>query len=231
MFQAARLITVSNSLSRHLASLHVPAAKVRVVHNGVPPLAKAPLRCEPDEAWTIGCVALFRPRKGIEILLQALANLRRQGQDVRLRAVGPFETPEYQREIEALAAKLNLHDAIDWVGFTQDVNRELFQMDLFVLPSLFGEGLPMVVLEAMAAGVPVIASDVEGACEAIQPGVDGLLAIPADADDLTQKISSVVSSEVDWLALRQAALVRQREAFSDQSMAAGTAAVYNELLG
>ncbi|TWT30108.1 glycosyltransferase [Blastopirellula retiformator] len=231
MFQAARLITVSNSLSRHLASLHVPAEKVRVVHNGVPPLEEVPAREASQGTWTVGCVALFRPRKGIEVLLQALANLRSAGHDVRLRAVGPFETPEYEREIMALVAKLDLQAAIDWVGFTQDVNAELFQMDLFVLPSLFGEGLPMVVLEAMAAGVPVIASDVEGACEAIQSGVDGLLAIPADADDLTQKISSVVSGQVDWLSLRQAALLRQREAFSDRSMASGTAAVYDELLG
>ncbi|MCC9609356.1 glycosyltransferase [Blastopirellula sp. JC732] len=231
MFQAARLITVSNSLSRHLAQLHVPMTKVRVVHNGVPSLSDVPQRDAPNGSWTIGCVALFRPRKGIEVLLHALANLRGQGHDVRLRAVGPFETPEYQREIETLVAKLNLQHAIDWVGFTQDVNRELFQMDLFVLPSLFGEGLPMVVLEAMAAGVPVIASDVEGACEAIQPGFDGLLAIPADVDDLTMKISSVVSGEVDWLSLRQTALLRQRESFSDRSMAGGTAAVYDELLG
>ncbi|PQO26537.1 glycosyltransferase [Blastopirellula marina] len=231
MSKAARLIAVSNSLSRHLADLRIPADKVRVVHNGVPPLEKIPPRDAPSGQWTIGCVALYRPRKGIEVLLQAIANLRQQGHDVRLRAVGPFETTEYQKEIHALVAKLNLVDAIDWVGFTQDVNREMFQMDLFVLPSLFGEGLPMVVLEAMAAGVPVIASDVEGACEAIQPGVDGLLAVPADAEDLTRKILSVVSGEIDWEALRQAAILRQRESFSDRSMAGGTAAVYDELIG
>ncbi|EAQ80059.1 glycosyltransferase [Blastopirellula marina] len=230
MTKADRLITVSHSLSRHMRQLKVAAEKVRVVHNGVPPLAEVPSHNTPTDDWTLGCVALFRPRKGMEVLLQALANLRSQGQAVRLRAVGPFETPEYERDILALVDKLKLKDAIEWVGFTQEVNRELFKMDLFVLPSLFGEGLPMVVLEAMAAGVPVIASDVEGVCEAIQPKADGLLAIPGDADDLTKKILAVVSGEIHWSALRQAAIRRQRDSFSDRSMAAGTAAVYDELV-
>ncbi|UUO05306.1 glycosyltransferase [Blastopirellula sp. J2-11] len=230
MARADRLITVSHSLSRHMAQLKVAANKVRVVHNGVPPLAEVPLHEIPAGAWTLGCVALYRPRKGIEVLLQALANLRSQGYAVRLRAVGPFETLEYESEIRRLVDQLKLQDAIDWVGFTQEVNRELFEMDLFVLPSLFGEGLPMVVLEAMAAGVPVIASDVEGVCEAIQPEVDGLLAVPGDADDLTKKILAVVSGEINWSALRQAAIQRQYDSFSDRSMAAGTAAVYDELV-
>ncbi|MFI4876183.1 MAG: glycosyltransferase [Blastopirellula sp. JB062] len=230
MTQADRLIAVSGSLSRHLASLRVDSRKVRVVRNGVPPLAEIPPRETPAGSWTLGCVALFRPRKGIEVLLQALANLRNQGHEVRLRAVGPFETPQYQREIESLSQQLQLDEAVDWSGFTQDVNHELSQMDLFVLPSLFGEGLPMVVLEAMAAGVPVVASDVEGVCEAIRPEIDGMLAAPADAGDLTQKILAIISGRVSWSALRAAAIERQRDAFSDRSMAAATAAVYDELV-
>ena len=66
-------------------------------------------------------------------------------------------------------------------------------MDLFVLPSLFGEGLPMVVLEAMAAGVPVVATRVPGVPEAIRHGQDGVLVDPGDADDLAQAIAGVVN--------------------------------------
>jgi glycosyltransferase involved in cell wall biosynthesis len=102
---------------------------------------------------------------------------------------------------------------------------------LFVLPSLFGEGLPMVVLEAMAAGVPVIATRVEGVPEAIEDGVSGRIARPNDAVDLARCLRSVMSGECDWSALRQCALFRHREEFSDRRMAARLAAVYQQVLG
>ncbi len=125
--------------------------------------------------WTLGIVALFRPRKGLEVLLDALSLARAEGLPVRLRAVGGFETPDYQAQILAQVERLELADAIDWTGFTRDVSTQLGKLDLLVLPSLFGEGLPMVVLEAMAAGVPVVATRVEGVPEAIRDGVDGLI--------------------------------------------------------
>lgn len=182
------------------------------------------------EEWTLGTVALFRPRKGMEVLLEALAELRAQGLPVRLRAVGGFETPEYEREVKFLAEKLGLADAIDWTGFTEDVDRELAEMDLFVLSSLFGEGLPMVVLEAMAAGVPVVATRVEGVPEAIRDRRDGLLAEPGDPGSLARAIGRVVRGEVDWHALRTTARKRHADTFSDRSMAAGVADVYRRVL-
>jgi len=178
----------------------------------------------------LGTVALFRPRKGIEVLLEAVAELRKQGLPVRLRAVGGFETPEYEREVMSLVEKLGLADAIDWTGFTEDVNGELVEMDLFVLPSLFGEGLPMVVLEAMAAGVPVVATRVEGIPEAIRDGQDGLLAEPGDPASLARAIGRIVRGEVDGHALSTSAQARHAQAFSDRSMAAGVAEVYRRVL-
>jgi glycosyltransferase involved in cell wall biosynthesis len=173
---------------------------------------------------------LFRPRKGVEVLLESLALLKQQGLLVKLRAVGTFETPDYSQQIAALAAKLGVAEQIDWLGFTRDVTGELLEMDLFVLPSLFGEGLPMVVLEAMAAGVPVVATDVEGIPEAIRDGQDGLIARAGDAADLARAIARVVRREVDWSALRHSAIARHAEHFSDRAMAAGVAAVYRDVL-
>jgi glycosyltransferase involved in cell wall biosynthesis len=179
----------------------------------------------------LGTLALFRPRKGLDVLLDALAKLRREGLPVRLRAVGGFETPEYERQIKTLADQLGLVDAVEWIGFADDVDREFARMDLFVLPSLFGEGLPMVVLEAMAAGVPVVATRVEGVPEAIRDGRDGLLAEPGDPFSLARAIGRVVRGEVDWTALRTSGLRRHADAFSDRSMAAGVAEVYGRVLG
>jgi glycosyltransferase involved in cell wall biosynthesis len=184
----------------------------------------------PMRDWTLGMVALFRPRKGIEVLLAALSRVRAAGCRARLLAVGGFETPEYEAEIRALATQLGLDDAIEWTGFTSDVRAELARMDLFVLPSLFGEGLPMVVLEAMAAGVPVIGSRVEGVPEAVRHRETGLLVEPGSVSQLAAAVEEIITGEIDFAKLSDGARRRHAAHFSDATMAAGVAAVYRDVL-
>jgi glycosyltransferase involved in cell wall biosynthesis len=226
-----RLITVSESLGRHMRGRGYMAERITVVHNGVPSPTHFVDRNPPREPWTFGVVALFRPRKGLETLLSALSSLVRQGRRVRLRAVGTFETSEYEREIKAQASALGIADAVDWVGFSNDVPAELARIDALVLPSLFGEGLPMVVLEAMAHGVPVVASAVEGVPEAIRDRREGLLVPPGDSAALARALTQLITGEVSWCDLRQAAIARHADRFSDQAMAKAVACVYREVLG
>jgi glycosyltransferase involved in cell wall biosynthesis len=228
--RASALIAVSQSLGEYIRARAPRGAVVAVVPNGVPCRRPWPVRTEAHEPWTIGAVALFRPRKGMEILLDALAMLRSAGLPVRLRAVGDFETPDYRHEVLNRVERLGLKGAIDWTGFTQDVDAELDRMDTFVLPSLFGEGLPMVVLEAMAAGVPIVATRVEGTPEAIRDGQDGLIVPPGDAAALAAAIHRIFSGQTDREALRASAHERHAQHFSDQSMAAGGAEVYRRVL-
>lgn len=228
--QAARVIAVSHSLGDYVRGRGLAAERLSVVPNGVPSGPLLTSREVPSCDWRLGVVALFRPRKGLEVLLAALAQLRGEGSPVRLRAVGGFESPDYERSIHRLVGELGLEDAVEWVGFTTDVAAQLGQLDLLVLPSLYGEGLPMVVLEAMAAGVPVVASAVEGVPEAIRDGRDGLLARPGDAADLAGAVRRLVTGQTSWSALRESAYRRQVEGFSDRSLAGGVAAVYDELL-
>jgi glycosyltransferase involved in cell wall biosynthesis len=228
--RVGHVITVSRTLEQWAHTLGIPRWKISVVHNGVPATGELPSRPYPSSTWTLGTVALFRPRKGLEVLLEALATLRSQGLRVRLRAVGGFETPEYEALIKQLGERLCLTDAIDWLGFRQNVPAELAHMDLFVLPSLFGEGLPMVILEAMAAGVPVVATRVEGAPEAIRHELEGLLVEPGDPRSLADQIAAVMRGDIDWHELREAAHRRQSKCFSDESMAHGVARVYDKLL-
>ncbi|MBI2477580.1 MAG: glycosyltransferase [Planctomycetia bacterium] len=230
LYKAAKLITVSHSLGRHMRLQGYRQDLISVVPNGVPVATRRRGERPPCGTWHIGTVALFRPRKGLEVLLQSIAAMKSQGISVRLRAVGPFETPDYEAEIHWHVERLGLRHDIDWVGFTQDVTHELTQMDLFVLPSLFGEGLPMVVLEAMAAGVPVVGTRVEGVPEAIDDGVNGVMADPGDADDLARSILRVVSGEIKWCELRGRAIKTHAERFSAERMAQGVAAVYDRVL-
>jgi glycosyltransferase involved in cell wall biosynthesis len=226
----SRVIAVSQAMAEHIALEGFDPARITVVPNGVPATASLRDRTRPSGVWTLGVAALFRPRKGIEVLLDAMALLCRRGIAVRLRAVGPFESPRYAAEIAARVEQLGLVKQVVWTGLTHDVASELLKMDLFVLPSLFGEGLPMAVLEAMAAGVPVVATRVAGVPEAIRHGQDGVLVEPGQPEDLARAIADLIHGNYDWSALRASALRRHAAHFSDQAMAAGVAAVYRELL-
>ncbi len=227
---AVHLIAVSEYLAQEMAARGFERARISVVHNGVPRVQAIANRAVPTGRWTLGAVALWRPRKGLEVLLEALALLVAERQPVALRVVGPFETAEYEAEIRRRATALGLDEHIEWRGFRADVLAELSALDLFVLPSLFGEGLPMVLLEAMSAGVPVVAARVAGVDEAVADGQEGVLVRPGDPQDLARAISSILDGQFDWSQLRHQAIARQAAAFSAESMAAGVAAVYREVL-
>ncbi len=225
-----RLITVSQSLGDYMKAEGHSEDLISVVPNGVPCTTQQRNETPPQGPWKLGTVALFRPRKGTEILLDAVAVLRKAGHDVEVLCVGGFESPGYENQLRDQAKRLGLTEFVEWTGFTRDVNEQFQRMDLFVLPSLFGEGLPMVVLESMAAGVPVIGTSVEGVPEAIRDGIDGALATPGDASDLALAISRVLDGTLDWATIRKSALDRHADQFSDVAMARGVAAAYAAVL-
>jgi glycosyltransferase involved in cell wall biosynthesis len=228
--RAARLIAVSPSVRRYMIEQGFLASHVVCVPNGVPQVPVA-ARTKKPTTWTLGMTALFRPRKGIEVLLEALAALRQRGRHVRLRAIGPFETPGYEAEVRALVKSLDLAAAVDWTGFVVDVGAELERIDVLALPSLFGEGLPMVVLEAMAAGVPVVASHVEGVPEAIRDRQDGMLVEPNNANALADALDELVSGRLDYPTMSASSQARHAEHFSAEIMAGRVAEVYEQILG
>jgi glycosyltransferase involved in cell wall biosynthesis len=228
---AVRVCTVSDSLRTYLIELGVPEAPIRVIPNGVPVLSDTADWKPPSGDWILGTVALFRPRKGLEVLLRALHQIRQTRPDVRLLAVGGFETQDYEREMRQLATELGLDDAIEWTGFTREVGQQLRRMNAFVLPSLFGEGLPMVMIEAMAAGLPVVASRVEGIPEVIGVGGAGIVVEPADVASLAAGLMRIVGgAPEDVRRIALAGHARQRDRYSDVAMARAMAGLYTEVL-
>ncbi len=225
---ASRLIAVSNSLAEHMGLLGFPSSRIRVVPNGTPVLPETN-RAAPSREWTVGAIALFRPRKGLEVLLDALAIARKQGRAIRLHAVGPFETEQYKQTIMQRVQELGLDDIIHWAGLSRDVPAELQKIDLFALPSLYGEGLPMVVLEAMSTATPVVASKVDGVPEVVRDGVDGLLVEPNDPEALANAFGRFMDGELDWRKVGNQARTQHFEGFSDVAMARGVAEIYREV--
>jgi glycosyltransferase involved in cell wall biosynthesis len=230
LFRVPGVIAVSPTIAEDLRRRGISDSQIALIPNGVPSPGPLADREPPSTDWVVGTVAMFRPRKGIETLLMAIANLRRQQIPIRLRAVGCFQTAEYEAATHELVQELGLADAVDWTGFTRDVNAELSQMDLFVLPSLVPEGLPMAVLEAMAAGVPALGSRVDGVIDVIEHGVNGLLFEPGDADDLTRQLNSFIQGDTDWSEIRRRGYQFHADGYSDVAMSAAVAELYNNVL-
>ena len=160
-------------------------AMTRVVRNGVGAAEFAPITPRPD-ATDIVCVGELRPVKAIDILIAALATLRRRGRSVSATIAG--EGPQGD-ELEALAARLGVGDQVRFAGHRPA--REAFAMGrMLVIPSR-AESLPYVVLEAAAAGMPIIATRVGGIPEIFGPHAKHLIA-PDDTTALAAAIAAAL---------------------------------------
>jgi glycosyltransferase involved in cell wall biosynthesis len=181
--RTAALVAVSEQVRRFLAAqLRVDASTIRLVRNGIAmPAASAAgssaLRRRlalPENQSVVGTVASLTTKKGHACLLEAIALLRDRGVQCSLLLAG--EGPE-RRALGALATTLRIADRVHFLGDHPQIADLLELVDVFVLPSI-AEGLPLALLEAMAAGKAVVATGVGGVPEAITSGVNGLL-VPA----------------------------------------------------
>lgn len=224
------MITVSKSLRREMVRRGYSRTKTTCIPNGVPihpPIDT--LERREEKAWRIGMTALVRPRKGIEILLHSLARILPIRPHLSLDVIGSFETAEYEKTVRGLAMDLQLEKQVRFVGFTKDVPAAMSQLDALVLPSLFGEGMPMVVLEALSQGIPVVATEVEGTPEVIRHSREGFLAKPGDAQSLAECILEITADRDRWTKLSQQALARHREKYTDTILAQRTADLYRRV--
>jgi glycosyltransferase involved in cell wall biosynthesis len=168
--------------------------KMRIVRCGLDLPALDPLRTPGRTAADIVCVGRLSPEKGHLGLLDACAALSHDGLDVDLVLVG--DGPD-RASIEERIAQLGLQARVRLVGRLDEAGTlaRIASSKLLVLPS-FMEGLPIVLMEAMALGVPVVASRVAGVPELIEDGLEGLLFRPGDWDDLAAKMRSLLNGEV-----------------------------------
>jgi len=182
----------------HLATQttrYAPAgAAVTVVPYGVDLDRFAPISRQPGSALVIGAVARLSPEKGIADLLEAFAELRRRsGGDVRLRIAG--DGPERSR-LESQIERLEIADAVQLVGWVDyaDIPAFLNALDFFAMPSVY-EGFGVAAVEAMACGLPVVASDVFGIPDVVQDGSTGYLVPPRSQQALAEALGKLVADE------------------------------------
>lgn len=165
----------------------IPRGRIRTVHYGLPEphhngdFDPHALRAElgfGEDTLALVAVANLEHRKGLAVLLDALAQLRRQGLAVRTAIVG---TGPLSDALAARAAQLGLDGQVRFMGWREDVDQILQVSDVLTLPSLSHECLPYVILEAMARGVPVVSTDVAGIPEMVLDHITGRVVQPGDA--------------------------------------------------
>lgn len=165
--------------------------KLDISRLGVDP-ARFALRPQkpPGEIFELLSVGRLVSAKGQHILLDALASLLRGGRKVRLTLVGAGSD---RASLEAQAAKLGLGEAVKFAGAVNqdDIQTYYVQADAFVLPS-FAEGIPVVLMEAMALGVPCVATHITGIPELIRNGIEGLLVTPSDTEGLAGAVERLM---------------------------------------
>jgi glycosyltransferase involved in cell wall biosynthesis len=202
-----------------------------VIENGVGPAPGAPPRDERLAAFSqghfvIGGVGRLSVEKGWLDLVAALAELLRSGLDVRLVLVG--DGPQ-RAEIEAALVTAGIRDAVLLTGFVDDARALLPGFDLFVLPS-HTEGLPLTVLEAMHAGVPVVATRVGGVPSVLAEGRGGLVVPPADPRALAAACRAVLERPEEAAARAAFAAEEARMKYTSTAMAARYVAMYEGLM-
>jgi glycosyltransferase involved in cell wall biosynthesis len=163
----------------------------KVVHCGLS-IEKYGYRQPREQVKRLFCAARLSPEKGLSFLIHALKLLQDDGHEIELRLAGDGPS---RRGLEGLAKKLGISDRVRFLGYLgeDEVIRELQTADLFVLPS-FVEGLPVSAMEAMAVGVPVIATNIAGTSELIEHGKTGLLVRPSDAKALAEAVITMIEN-------------------------------------
>jgi len=175
----------------------------------------------------VGSVAMFRGSKGHDHLLEAFRLVRVQIPAARLLLVGEGIRRAW---VEGLARDAGLGEAVVFTGFRGDVPALLGVMDCFVLASTRTEGVPQSLLQAFAAGVPVVATRIGGIPEVVTDGSTGLLVPPGDPRALAEALRAVLTDRGPALARARRARGMVEERFSHGTAVERLLALYEELL-
>jgi len=231
-----RVVGVGRSVRQALINNEgLPPARVDVVYNGIDLSAFATshdrvalrreLDLEPDDLAILQ-VARLDPLKDHATAIRTIERLMSHHPRVVLILAG--EGPEEGAIREAAAAR-GVTERIRFLGLRHDVPRLLSAADVFLLTSV-SEGIPLVLIEAMAAGLPVVSTDVGGVGEVVEEGRTGLLAPSGDDQTLAERIAVLASDPALRAVLGQRGCLRAEEKFSEQQMHRAYANLYREML-
>lgn len=228
--RAAAVVAVSAEVARRLRSRGLRPGRIREIPNaslpGAQPVSRNAARRAlgiPEDRVVVGWVGRLSPEKGADVMLRALARL--DGNHIHLSVVGDGGL---RPELAALAADLGVADRVTWHGAVVEAARHLAAFDAVVLSSRT-EGTPMVLLEAMAAEVPIVATAV-GGVPAMLSAAEALLVLPERPDLLADAIRATLGDPAQALIRARAARARLSAQFRADEWIEVHARLYHELI-
>lgn len=219
-------VPVSDAMKSEIAA-RTPAARIETIHNGIEvlPLMEAPGRPLRDNVLRLVTVGRMAPVKNHALLLEAVAELRRD-LPVQIDIIG--DGPE-RPAMEKLAHTLGIGAQIRFLGFRNDVHAYLAHADAFVITSDY-EGISIAILEAMRAGLPVVATDVGGIRETVIDGETGIVVPPRSRPELVAALRTLATDTARRKALGEAAYAYFKREFALDRMVTRYRELYTRLL-
>jgi glycosyltransferase involved in cell wall biosynthesis len=231
--RAAHTIAVSTPIRRRLIGKdRVPPERVSLIPNAVIPADDDPpdLSGTLPDGWLegplVGVVARLQPEKGVATFLKAAARVSKASPEARFLVVGGGPLRE---ELLGLAGRLGMEDRVRFLGYRTDARALIGLLDVLVVPSLT-EGSPLIVLEAMAAGVPVVASTVGGIPDQARHGEEGLLVPPGDPEALAGAMGELLRDPSRARLLGAAGRRRTENEFSHETLVRRIEGIYRAVL-
>lgn len=215
----AHTIAVSQVIRTQLVDeIHVSASRVQVIYPGIDlrTFMRKEHQWHESARFNIGCVARLEKEKGIEYLLHAVKIIKEFIPFVRLIVVG--EGSE-RKKLIWLTERLELKEMVQWVGRQRNVEKWYHYFDTYVLPSVIRESFGLTIIEAMASGIPVVASRIGGTSEIITHQRNGLLAEPGNSQDLADQLLWLFNNRPQAQEMAEAAYQRVLASFSLERMA------------
>jgi glycosyltransferase involved in cell wall biosynthesis len=208
------IVAISESIRLQLQICGIPVSKIRTIYEGMD-LSLYPRRTHmnprnSNEPVVVGTVAHLSREKGLNYLVEAASRIPEVQKRLRFVIVG---NGDCRQELEKYVREKGLTDVFHFAGFHPDITPYMKSFDIFALPSL-SEGLSSAILEAMAASLPIVATDVGGIPELVTHGENGLLVAPADPEALARAIQHLAEDPQESLRMGQRGRSRMEERFT-----------------
>lgn len=186
----------------------------------------------PRPPCRVGLVGRISPWKGQHIFIRAAALVNRRFPEVRFFIIGAalFGEARYDQEVRRLPGQLGIQDRVEFSGFRNDIEAAIAELDLLVHASTIGEPFGQVIIEGMAAGKPVVATNGGGVPEIVEDGRTGILVPMADVDAMAAAICQILSDRAAAKAMGMRARQRVADCFTIEKTARGVEAIYAQLL-
>jgi glycosyltransferase involved in cell wall biosynthesis len=232
-YKKANIVACGEMVKINLVDLFkLKDSQVTVIHNAVKPFNDQLIECNEitdlhnKGYFVVGNVGRLSKQKGMEYYIQAIPKVIERNPNVHFMIIGDGED---LLKLKTLAKELNIEEYVTFMGYRNDIQNLMKQLDLIVLSSLW-EGLPLTPIEAFSVGKTVVATAVDGTVEIVKDGVNGLLVESKNIEELAEKINYIINNPDERLEFEKNALIQYETGFSFEIFSKAYIDFYNDKL-